>query len=60
VTQHLASIANYYDAFSPFYSKNGTTTRSGQPGAEYWQNRADINLTAKLNEATNEIIDRES
>ncbi|MBA0883051.1 M1 family metallopeptidase [Flavobacterium undicola] len=50
---------NYHDAFAPFfYSKNGTATRSasGQPGAEYWQNRADYKLTATLNEKTNEII----
>ena len=50
---------NYHDAFAPFfYSSNGTTTRSasGQPGAEYWQNRADYVLTAKLNENTNEIF----
>ncbi|NGY37087.1 M1 family metallopeptidase [Flavobacterium sp. XN-5] len=50
---------NYYDAFAPFfYTKNGTSTRSasGQPGAEYWQNRADYQLTAKLNESNNEII----
>ncbi|WP_367770164.1 M1 family metallopeptidase [Flavobacterium sp. WC2421] len=50
---------NYHDAFAPFfYSKNGTTTRSasGQPGAEYWQNRADYVLTAKLNENKNEIV----
>lgn len=50
---------NYHDAFAPFfYSKNGTSTRSasGQPGAEYWQNRADYVLTAKLNEANNEIV----
>lgn len=49
---------NYHDAFAPFfYSSNGTTTRSasGQPGAEYWQNRADYVLNAKLNENTNEI-----
>ncbi|UFH35116.1 M1 family metallopeptidase [Flavobacterium acetivorans] len=49
---------NYHDAFAPFfYSKNGTTTRSasGQPGAEYWQNRADYQLTASLNEEKNEI-----
>ncbi|MEC5166665.1 hypothetical protein RCH18_002412 [Flavobacterium sp. PL11] len=55
------SISNYdySDAFAPFfYSKNGTTTRSasGQPGAEYWQNRADYQLTAKLEESKNEII----
>ncbi|WP_026707274.1 M1 family metallopeptidase [Flavobacterium frigidarium] len=50
---------NYHDAFAPFfYSKNGTTTRSasGQPGAEYWQNRADYVLTAKLNAENNEIV----
>jgi len=49
---------NYHDAFAPFfYTKNGTSTRSasGQPGAEYWQNRADYVLTAKLNAQTNEI-----
>jgi hypothetical protein len=40
-----------------FYTKNGTTTRSGgQPGAEYWQNRADYVLTAKLNAQNNEIV----
>lgn len=53
---------NYHDAFAPlFYSKNGTTTRSasGQPGANYWQNRADYKLTAKLIEQTNEIIGTE-
>ncbi|WP_339657025.1 M1 family metallopeptidase [Flavobacterium frigidarium] len=50
---------NYHDAFAPFfYSNNGTTTRSasGQPGAEYWQNRADYVLTAKLNAENNEIV----
>ena len=57
----ISPISNYdyHDAFAPFfYSKNGTTTRSasGQPGAEYWQNRADYKLTAKLNESNNEIV----
>ncbi|CAN1516100.1 M1_APN_like domain containing protein [Flavobacteriaceae bacterium] len=50
---------NYHDAFGPFfYINNGSTTRSanGEPGHEYWQNRADYKLTAKLNEKTNEII----
>ncbi|MBE0393497.1 M1 family metallopeptidase [Flavobacterium sp. PL002] len=50
---------NYHDAFAPFfYTKNGTSTRSasGQPGAEYWQNRADYVLTAKLNAQNNEIV----
>ncbi|MFI0491068.1 M1 family metallopeptidase [Flavobacterium sp.] len=49
---------DYYDAFAPFfYSKNGTNTRSasGQPGPEYWQNRADYQLSAKLNVSNNEI-----
>ena len=53
------SIYNYNDAFGPnFYTKNATETRSasGQPGAKYWQNRADYSLTASLNEVSNEII----
>ncbi len=56
--QKQVSNYNYRDAFAPFfYTKNGTATRSasGQPGAEYWQNRADYKLTAVLNEKTNEI-----
>ena len=58
VSQQNESIYNYHDAFGPnFYTNNGTETRSvsGQPGAKYWQNRADYNLTASLNEVTNEI-----
>ncbi|HLF51792.1 M1 family metallopeptidase [Flavobacterium sp.] len=58
-----ASNYNYHDAFAPlFYTKNGTSTRSasGQPGAKYWQNRADYQLTAKLNDQTNEIIGTET
>ena len=49
---------DYYDAFAPFfYTKDGTSTRSssGQPGYEYWQNRADYQLSAKLNDVNNEI-----
>jgi hypothetical protein len=59
VTAAQVSNYNYHDAFAPFfYTKNGTATRSasGQPGAEYWQNRADYKLTAALNEQTNEIV----
>lgn len=55
----LVSKYNYHDAFGPFfYTTNGTSTRSasGAPGHEYWQNRADYKLTAKLNEKTNEIV----
>jgi hypothetical protein len=58
VTKPISNY-NYNDAFASFfYTKNGTPTRSasGQPGAEYWQNRADYVLTAKLNDKTNEIL----
>ncbi|HEY6142664.1 MAG TPA: M1 family metallopeptidase [Flavobacterium sp.] len=57
-TNPQVSNYNYHEAFAPFfYSKNGTNTRSasGQPGFEYWQNRADYKLSAKLNEVNNEI-----
>lgn len=53
---------NYNEAFgNNFYTKNGTETRSasGQPGAKYWQNRADYSLTANLNEQTSEITGSE-
>jgi hypothetical protein len=53
---------NYHDTFGPnFYTKNGTDSHSasGQPGAKYWQNRADYQLTAVLNEKNNEIIGSE-
>jgi hypothetical protein len=49
---------NYQETFAPFfYTKSGTNTRSasGQPGFEYWQNRADYQLSAKLDETNNEI-----
>jgi hypothetical protein len=49
---------DYHDAFAPFfYTKDGTNTRSasGQPGFEYWQNRADYQLSANLNDANNEV-----
>lgn len=58
-TKELVSKYDYHDAFAPhFYTKNGTSTRSasGEPGPAYWQNRADYQLTAKLNDATNEVI----
>src|SRR6476620_7457726 len=53
---------NYNEAFgNNFYTKNGTETRSasGQPGAKYWQNRADYTLTANLNEQNSEITGSE-
>ena len=58
-TKELVTMYDYHDAFAPhFYTKNGTSTRSasGEPGPAYWQNRADYQLTAKLNDATNEVI----
>lgn len=54
-----SSNYNYQDAFANnFYTKNATETRSasGQPGAKYWQNRADYTLNATLNDKTNEIV----
>jgi hypothetical protein len=57
-----ASKYNYYDVFKPFfYTKNGTEYRSasGQPGPKYWQNRADYQLAAKLNDKNNEITGTE-
>ena len=50
---------DYQEAFKPFfYQNNGTETRSasGKPGHNYWQNRADYNLTIQLNDQTNELI----
>lgn len=57
-----ASNYDYRDAFGPgFYSKDGTETRSasGQPGPKYWQNRADYQITASLNDKTNEVTGSE-
>src|SRR3569833_3788122 len=44
-----------------FYSKNGNEYRAadGQPGPKYWQNRADYQLAATLNDQTNEITGSE-
>lgn len=57
-TSTQISKYDYYAAFGPFfYTKDGTSTRSasGQPGFAYWQNRADYQLSAKLNDVNNEI-----
>jgi len=53
---------NYHDTFKPFfYTRNGNDWRAadGQPGPKYWQNRADYQLTASLNEEANEITGTE-
>ncbi len=50
---------NYNDAFAPiFYTRTGNEyrTASGQPGPKYWQNRADYQLSVRLNEPANELI----
>ena len=51
---------NYYphDLFGPsFYPSANNDTRSadGSPGKAYWQNKADYNIAATLNDVTNEI-----
>lgn len=45
-------------AFSPlFYTQNGNEYRSasGYPGPKYWQNRADYNISAVLDETQNKV-----
>lgn len=61
-TTPAGSVYDYHETFGPgFYTKNGTEFRaaSGEPGYKYWQNRADYQLAAKLNDQTNEIIGSE-
>ena len=53
---------DYHEAFAPFFfTKNGNEYRaaSGEPGPKYWQNRADYQLNAKLNDQTDEITGSE-
>ncbi|WP_439694677.1 M1 family metallopeptidase [Mucilaginibacter sp. AW1-7] len=57
-----ASDYSYHEAFGPpFYTKNGTEFRAadGQPGAKYWQNRADYSLAATLDDKSNLITGSE-
>jgi hypothetical protein len=61
-TTPAGSLYDYHETFGPgFYTKNGTEFRaaSGEPGFKYWQNRADYQLAAKLNDQTNEITGSE-
>ncbi|EDM35104.1 peptidase [Pedobacter sp. BAL39] len=59
--QQVGRDGGNYDphaAFSPlFYTQNGNEYRgaNGYPGAKYWQNRADYNITANLDTATNTV-----
>ena len=53
---------DYHETFGPpFFTKNGTEYRAadGAPGPRYWQNRADYQLAATLNDQTNEITGSE-
>ncbi|MDP9081146.1 MAG: M1 family metallopeptidase [Bacteroidota bacterium] len=57
-----SSNYDYHEAFGPyFYGKNGSEYRAadGEPGPKYWQNRADYQLAATLNDQTNEITGSE-
>ena len=52
------SVYDYHETFGPpFYQKNGSEYRAadGAPGPKYWQNRADYQISAHLNDQTNEI-----
>jgi len=58
--QQPAAATNYdpHVAFSPlFYTQNGNEFRSasGYPGPKYWQNRADYNIVANLDDKTNTV-----
>ena len=54
----VSSNYNYTEAFSPnFYRRSGNEYRSasGKPGPLYWQNRADYQISVKLDDEKNEI-----
>ncbi|MGH7237271.1 MAG: hypothetical protein ACREGF_01930, partial [Candidatus Saccharimonadales bacterium] len=56
------TVYDYHAAFGPpFYTKNGNEYRAadGEPGPKYWQNRADYQLAATLNDVTNKITGSE-
>lgn len=58
----VTSNDDYQAAFANnFYSTNGSETRSasGQPVPKYWQNKADYELKASLNENNSEITGTE-
>lgn len=58
LSQTPGSTYDYKEAFNPFfYTNNGSEYRSasGMPGPKYWQNAVDYNISARLNDETNEI-----
>ncbi|HEY4197362.1 MAG TPA: M1 family metallopeptidase [Mucilaginibacter sp.] len=53
---------DYHETFGPpFFTKNGNEYRAadGAPGPKFWSNHADYQLTAKLNDETNQITGSE-
>lgn len=53
-----SSKYDYHKTWAPFfYTQNGNEYRaaSGEPGPKYWQNRADYQLSARLNEDKDEV-----
>jgi hypothetical protein len=56
--ENPAGNYNPHAAFSPlFYTQNGNEFRSasGYPGPKYWQNKADYNITANLDDQKNTV-----
>ncbi len=59
--QDTKTVVSKYDPnelFNPlFYKSYGNTIRTGmgEPGKDYWQNRADYSIKAELNDKTNEV-----
>ncbi len=58
--QTTPPVSNYSsaEAFGPlFYTQNGNDFRSsnGAPGAKYWQNKVDYNITATLDDVKNTV-----
>ncbi len=56
-TTKALSVYDPHVLFSPLFYPEGSSTRAadGTATTAYWQNRADYNLTASLNDVTNEI-----
>ncbi|GAB3920302.1 M1 family metallopeptidase [Mucilaginibacter myungsuensis] len=53
-----ATNYSYHELWKPFfYTQNGNDQRAadGAPGHKYWQQRVDYDLSAKLNDETNEV-----
>ena len=54
----INSVYDPHELFAPLtYPVSGTITRAatGEPNVGYWQNRADYNISATLDDANNEI-----